>query len=85
MGKQPEAAADRPHPRESYGHPRAAGIRLAYSDHKPGHDTSRPPARAAASKDPNAVLPPHDAKRAPKTPLAERVRQGLPADKGYER
>jgi hypothetical protein len=66
--------ADRPQPREAYGNLVTTGTRSGYSNHKPGHEKSRPPAAKAAEQ---AKLPPHNPDKVPKTSLAERIRRGL--------
>ena len=74
MNNKPEhPEADRPQPREAYGNLVTAGT-SGYSDHKPGHSKSRPPAAKAAE---GAKVPPHNPDKVPKTSLVERIRRGI--------
>ena len=80
MSDKTDSASDRPHPRESYGNPRAAGGRYRFSDHRPGHDDSSAAVQGAPDKRGNTVVvPPHNPATVPRTSLAERIRQGLSA------
>jgi hypothetical protein len=83
MNRKPDhPEADRPQPREAYGHPVTTGVKYRFSDHGPGHDDSPAPVQGApvsGEYSRSALIPPHNAAKVPKTSLAERIRQGLAA------
>ena len=78
--KRNHPEADRPRPREAYGHPVTTGAKYRFSDHRPGHDESSAPVQGAdvsGEHSRSAVVPPHNPAKVYKTSLAERIRQGL--------
>jgi hypothetical protein len=74
---QKELGADRPHPREAFGHPVTGVARSESSDHKPGHDESPPPDQPAKKGPAHAFVPTHNPTKVPKTSLSARIRERL--------
>jgi len=72
-----------PAPREAFGHPAVAALRVQSSDDSPGHDDYSPVEKAATGAKtqeafaPGEALPPRSEAAVPKESLAQRIEQEI--------